>query len=325
MKNTLSLELPKMNVIYIGIENPFSISASAINSNKFILDIIKGEGKIINQNDKFSILPHVMGVMKIRVRGISNKGDTIDFGDKEFRVKTIPDPVQTIGGKKGGSMRKSILLAQGGVAVTLENFEFDLGFNVTEFTVSSTFGEFEKSATAKGSRFSSEMIALIGQVQCGSKLYIEDVKAVGPDGTVRNLPSIVFKIIPEMSLDEISVVFDSLKSSSQWDKYFNLAVTYKENNYNDSASSYQVANNIYLHTNDTIYLKTAKELIESVIKKNDIIHVKSIQWRYLELYALIRYKLGYLNYVKLLEQGVRMLKNMDMKNDSSVIEFKMIK
>ncbi len=126
-----------------------------------------------------------------------------------------------------------------------------------------------------------------------------------------------------MSLDEIAALFDSLKSSSQWDKYLNLAVTYKDNKYNDSAFSYQVANNIYLHTNDTIYLRTANELIESVIKINDMIHVEATQWKYLELYALIRYKLGDLNNAKLLEQGVRMLKNMDMKNDSSIIEFKM--
>jgi hypothetical protein len=134
------------------------------------------------------------GKTNISVSVKDDKGGARSMGSKEFRVKRIPDPVPTVAGKKGGSISKGLLIAQNGVSATLEGFDFDLKFNVTEFTVSSNIGGFTKDAMARGSKFTPEQIALINQVQRGKKIYIEGVKAAGPDGTVRNLGSIAFKM-----------------------------------------------------------------------------------------------------------------------------------
>jgi gliding motility-associated protein GldM len=183
----------KMNVLYIGVDNPMEISVPGFRDDQISAVCAGGS---LSRSGKGAWVAKVtkLGTTKISVSVKDDKGGSRSMGTKEFRVKRIPDPVPTIGTKKGGSIPKSILIAQGAVSATLENFDFDLKFNVTEFTISSTIGGFNKSASVKGSRFSPEMIGLINQVQRGKKIYIEDVKAVGPDGTVRNLPAIVFKM-----------------------------------------------------------------------------------------------------------------------------------
>jgi hypothetical protein len=76
----------------------------------------------------------------------------------------------------------------------LENFDFDLTFTVTSFTVSAMVGGFLKSYTCSSNRFSSDATNVINKASRGNKVYIEDVKAKGPDGTVRNLGTIAFTI-----------------------------------------------------------------------------------------------------------------------------------
>ena len=63
-------------------------------------------------------------------------GKWTTVGPKEFRVKAVPDPIATVGGQKGGVIAKNVLMAQSGVMATMPpDFEFDLKFNVTEYTV----------------------------------------------------------------------------------------------------------------------------------------------------------------------------------------------
>lgn len=183
----------KMNVLYIGVENPIEISVPGFRDDQISASISGGS---IYRSGKGAWVAKVTtpGKVNISVSVKDDKGQVRSMGSKEFRVKRIPDPVATIAGKKGGSISKGLLLAQAGVQATLEGFDFDLKFTVTEFTVSATINGFVKDAPAKGNKFTPEQIALINQVQRGKKVYIENVKAAGPDGTVRNLGSISFKI-----------------------------------------------------------------------------------------------------------------------------------
>jgi len=183
----------KMNVLYIGVENPIEISVPGFRDDQISASCSGGS---LYRSGKGSWVAKVTkpGKTNISVSVKDDKGGTRSMGSKEFRVKRIPDPVPTVAGKKGGRISKGLLIAQNGVSATLEGFDFDLKFNVTEFTVSANIGGFTKDAVARGSKFTPEQIALINQVQRGKKIYIEGVKAAGPDGTVRNLGSIAFKM-----------------------------------------------------------------------------------------------------------------------------------
>jgi hypothetical protein len=65
---------------------------------------------------------------------------------------------------------------------------------VTEFTVSATQGGFSKDEPSKSNRITPGQLEIIKNMSKGQKIYFLDIKAVGPDGGVRDLSPIVFKI-----------------------------------------------------------------------------------------------------------------------------------
>ena len=76
----------------------------------------------------------------------------------------------------------------------MENFDFDLKFTITEFTVSAAVQGFTREYTAKSNRFTQEQMGLIQNLSRGNNVYIQDIKAVGPDGSTRRLSTINFKL-----------------------------------------------------------------------------------------------------------------------------------
>ena len=85
-------------------------------------------------------------------------------------------------------------MAQSGVQADMENFDFDLKFVVTEFVVSSTIKGFVRAVPTKGNLFTQEQRDLIQGLGRGDKVYIEQIKAVGPDGIPRDLATITLMI-----------------------------------------------------------------------------------------------------------------------------------
>jgi gliding motility-associated protein GldM len=184
----------KMNVFYIGVDNPVDISVPGVPADKIFPGIdnglIKQVGKgsyIVNpsragQNANVTVLAEIDKARK-------------NMGTKTFRVRIVPDPVAKVYGiKGGGGIDRNVLLAQTGVVAEMENFEFDLAFRVTEFTVSTVVGGFTTDKSTKSNRFSQEQYNLIKQTSKGQKVYIEGIRAIGPDGTTRQLGSIALTI-----------------------------------------------------------------------------------------------------------------------------------
>ncbi len=117
------------------------------------------------------------------------------MGTKLFRVRSVPDPVAKVNGIKiSGPITKNIFLAQSGVVAEMENFEFDLSFKVTEFKVNTLIGGFLAEKVSKSNKFTDEQFALIKQTNKNQKVYIEDIKAVGSDGSIRQLANITLTI-----------------------------------------------------------------------------------------------------------------------------------
>ena len=183
----------KMNVFYIGVDNPVDVSVPGVPPGD-VTPFITGGGSITRSGNSWVV--RVKEVGKVSV-GANAKlaGQNKNMGSKEFRVKKVPDPRAMVGGKTGGAVAKNWLAAQTGVAAVMENFDFDLKFSVISFNVSAVLkGGFLEDARSSGPTFTAQQQQLIRQVSSGKKIYIEDVQAKGPDGTIRNLGSIAFKV-----------------------------------------------------------------------------------------------------------------------------------
>lgn len=83
---------------------------------------------------RFSVLVMSPGrtVVELFVR---ENGNLTKIGEKEFRVKLVPDPEVVIGKEvSGATFKKAVLAAQLGVRAVLDNFDYDVKFQVESFT-----------------------------------------------------------------------------------------------------------------------------------------------------------------------------------------------
>ena len=180
----------KMNVMYIGVDNPISVSMSGVPMEK--IKVTMTNGSIVKSGNEYIANPTSPGTATVlataEVDGKTQRGEML------FRVKTVPNPVPKVGGKIGGKIDKATLAAQVAVVAEMENFEFDLKFTVTEFSVSAVVKGFAQLKPSKSARFTDDQKTLINTLTKGSKVYIEDIKAMGPDKKVRDLPVIAFTI-----------------------------------------------------------------------------------------------------------------------------------
>ena len=77
----------------------------------------------------------------------------------------------------------------------MENFEFDLRFDIISYQVSATVRGNVVEQPCRGPALSGNAKKIIGELKSGQKLYLEKIKAKGPDGTIRDLGTIALKVI----------------------------------------------------------------------------------------------------------------------------------
>jgi len=184
----------KMNVFYVGVDNPVSVSAPGFTSDRIKASISNQNGRLIKKGDEYIAKPQVVGrIAKVLVEADFD-GEWRPLRTVDFRVKPITDPVAKIADKSGGKIKRNLLLAQTGVDAVMDNFDFDLEFKITGFTVSAIQKGFTVDQASRSDMFTAEQTRMFRNLKRNQKVYIEDIRAVGPDGVTRNLPAIVFRI-----------------------------------------------------------------------------------------------------------------------------------
>ena len=185
----------KMNVFYIGVENPVSASITGIRSDKTNVSISGGGGTAkLAGGGKYIVNVTTPGKATVNLSGTDKDGKTAS-GSKEFRVKYIPDPIPKMAGKNGGVLGTGEIKAQQGIIADLVDFEFDARFQVLGFEMTLAQRNADLlTAVNQGASFGSQAQNLINQAKVGSIYYFDNIRAKGPDGRSRNLGTIAFKI-----------------------------------------------------------------------------------------------------------------------------------
>ncbi len=180
----------KMNVLYIGVDNPLSVSAAGI-PLKDVSASCPGCGLKKSGPGKYIARPTKQGKVTV---SITANGKTM--GTQEFRIKRIPDPVPMIGTKRNGQpISTGELGAQTYLRAVLDGFDFDAKFNVLSYDMMlAAPGKASVRHRANGPNFTAEMKRDIGRVRPGWFIVCYNIKAKGPDGSTRNLGSVVYPI-----------------------------------------------------------------------------------------------------------------------------------
>lgn len=183
-----SVAADKMNVFYIGVDNPVTVSAAGVSPQK--LNVGMQGGNISGSGGKYTVRVSTQGKAYVSVSANGKQ-----YANAEFRVKMIPDPQAEVGGKPGGRMPAAQFKAQNGLVAALKNFDFDAKFQVLSYQI------FYQPKMAdpgiipnNGPTFSGAAQQAINKAKAGDVYYFEEIKVQGPDGTTRKIPGIAFKI-----------------------------------------------------------------------------------------------------------------------------------
>lgn len=185
-KPSLAIAADKMNVFYMGVDNPVSISAPMPKFSASAPGLAKkGEGWIMR--------PKKPGKVTISVTG-DDDGKKVPLGKQEFRVKRIPTPVAYIAGKTGTISLTKSQLGDGVINAKLEGFVFDLKVKCKSFTLGTTVAGDFKAVKVSGNRMNSQCKSLIKRAAKGQRFYLEKMAVKMPDGRTVEMGNVTVKI-----------------------------------------------------------------------------------------------------------------------------------
>ncbi|MCB0577705.1 MAG: gliding motility protein GldM [Phaeodactylibacter sp.] len=189
-ERSVTVSAEKMNVFYIGVDNPVAVSAAGISSNDLSVSISGGGGSIRGSGSNYIVTVSTPGECRVNVSG----GGLRD--SKVFRVKRIPDPVARLSKSQGGAMGNGEFKAQGGVGAFLDNFDFDATCTIQGYKLVYVAARQDPVEVVNGgARYNDAARRLVNKAKPGDIYYFDDVKARCPgDNVGRPINSMVFKI-----------------------------------------------------------------------------------------------------------------------------------
>lgn len=196
---SLTVSATKMNVFYIGVDNPVDISSAGIANEKLTPTIDVGtltpdpktESWIVRVPEKPK-----NGDMTATI-SVSAKidGEIKQMGRMEFRLRTVPDPIAKIANKTEGTITSTTLLYSPQIVpVKPKDFDFDMTFEIVSFDMVLLQGESVIRKSASGPYFTQDMKDLIQNARRGQRIWFEKIVATGSDKETRQLNTIIFVI-----------------------------------------------------------------------------------------------------------------------------------
>ena len=191
-----------MNVMYTGIDNPIDVSVPGVSPDKIKIRVVNGSvttekvknSKGENFKGTWAVKPTAVGQNVQVIVTADMSGKPVQYPPYEFRVKPLPPPIAVFGGKSTGSIPRATAAAQQGVFAVMPDFDFDLRYQITGFSVifNDKGNDYEEISTS--SNLTPKQKDLIGRLTRGKNLIIKDIKALGPDGKTKDLQPVILKI-----------------------------------------------------------------------------------------------------------------------------------
>ena len=193
---TVSADL--MNMLYAGYSNPISVSVPGVPLNKVSASMSGGILQPVGPG-KYIARPSAIGHDVTITVSSNNAGHPQQMGQFVFHVRKLPDPTAFIefndekgvpSRYRGGAISKATLMTTGGVGAAIDDGLLDIGFKVLGFET--VFFDNMGNAVpqiSNGDSFSPKQKDIFRKLSRGKRFYISRVRAIGPDGIERKLPS----------------------------------------------------------------------------------------------------------------------------------------
>lgn len=186
----VAVSADKMNVLYIGVENPLTITAG-VGSEKVSASLgSPGEIRKVG-GPKWVVIP--------KGSPTDSKVNVIIDGKATpvlFRVKRLPPPASFVGSKRGGAIPAADFKVQGGLIARLLESDFEAAFKVVSYQVGAIGGKYPvyQFANNDGNRWQGNAKKIIDDATPGTTIFFDQIRVVGPDGSPVELPMMSFNL-----------------------------------------------------------------------------------------------------------------------------------
>ena len=194
---TVSADL--MNVLYAGFSNPISVSIPGVPLNK-VSATMSGGSLTPTGAGKYIARPAAVGKdVTITVMSMQT-GKAQQMGQFTFHVRKLPDPTPYIkvgdDRFRGGGLAKASLLGASGIRAAIDDGLLDIEFKVLGFEAVffDNMGN-RVPVVSEGASFSPRQLELFRKLSRSKSFFITKVRAIGPDGIARTLPSAMEVIV----------------------------------------------------------------------------------------------------------------------------------
>jgi gliding motility-associated protein GldM len=178
-EKSVTVSAEKMNVFYIGVENPIEVSAAGASSNSLKVSLSSGDIRKKDANN------YVVTVSRPGECIVTVTGDGGLSATKKFRIKAIPDPVPVLAlgsekDKKGGPLPTGIIQSLGGIIAELKNFDFDAKCSIQSYVLVHVPRRDDPRQANVTGPINGEAQRLLGQAKPGDSYSFMNIKARCP-------------------------------------------------------------------------------------------------------------------------------------------------
>jgi gliding motility-associated protein GldM len=195
-ERSVAVSATKMNVFYMGVDNPVSITAAGVPSNQVKASMSgSGGGSISPSGGNYVVRVSGPPTQKGQFAKVNVSAPGLNES-REFRVKRIPKPVAKLGNIDDSTIGNGTFKAQAGIIPVLENFDFDARCDIQGFTLTHVPKRQDAvQAINRGGRYSGDVARLVNKAKPGDVYYFDNVKAKCPGWKAgQKINSLVFKI-----------------------------------------------------------------------------------------------------------------------------------
>lgn len=195
-ERSVSVSPLKMNVFYIGVDNPIEVSAAGVPSSKVKASMGGAGNCTINKNGD--------GTYTVKCKKPTRKNEYAKVNinapglqaSRDFRVKTIPTPVAKLSNSRGGKMKTGEFKVQTSVRADLEGFDFDVRCNISGFRLVRAPKRADVQISVnRGGKFTGDTKAIMMKATPGDRFFFENIKCKCPgDPGPRDLGTMTFLI-----------------------------------------------------------------------------------------------------------------------------------
>ncbi len=193
---SLAVSSDKMNVMYMGVDNPMSVSVSGVSPADLVVKVSPGTITQISPSH-YNMRFTSDGETSIEVGTMLKGGKIRPAGPPvRFRIKKLPNPYAFIGQYTASSkIKRSELLKIKVLEAKIIGFDYNIKCTIESYSVTLISGtNVSKIINNTNAGFNSDVIKLINNSKAGDRIIFDNIQITMSDGTKRIIAPISLEI-----------------------------------------------------------------------------------------------------------------------------------